>query len=332
MQFRSRPLPPFATLLGFALLALAVMVWRWGGTVEDSLHYFHTAQWLRGEVPASALHAPFPYRLAMPALAAALPGDVRNNFALLNWASMALAAWMMALTVQHVALGRRRALAAGLLLLVAVPTFWYAPYLLVDPGAICARAAFVLALVTGQPWLAVGAGLAATAIREENILLLAWLFALRCAPALDALLAAARRVPPTPRGTLQGATRIDTLPPLALPAALLLAAAWLLAVRWYLVPGLPSYVWAPSLHTVLAALADQRSLLSLLSAAIVVLPLAALGWRHAPAPLRPLRSLLLLMALPPLYAALCVRVEGRAIWSLYPFLIPLAVSWRAHKH
>ena len=58
----------------------------------------------------------------------------------------------------------------------------------------------------------------------------------------------------------------------------------------------------------------------------MVVSLAVLGWRNAPAQLRPLKSLLLLLALPPLYAALCVRVDGRAIWGLYPMLIPFALS------
>lgn len=319
MPIARRAIPAYRMLPGFAMIAFAVMFWRWGGTVEDSLHYFHTAQWLRGELPASALVAPFPYRIAVPALAAAFPGDVRNNFALVNWVSMTLAAWLMALTVLRAGLGERRAVTAGLLMLVAVPTFWYAPYLLVDPSAICARAAFVLAIVSGQPWLALAAGLAATAIREENILLLAWLFAMRhLLPHSGRALAALARPP-----------RLDELPAWAIPAALAAACAWLLAVRWWLVGGLPSYVWAPSIHTVLAALADKRSLLSLASAALIVLPLAAIGWRHAPPALRPVRSLLVLMALPPMYAALCVRVEGRAIWSLYPFLLPFAVCWPA---
>lgn len=330
-----RAIPPYQLLIAFGMVALAVMAWRWGGTIEDSLHYFNTARWLRGEVPASELRAPFPYRIAVPALAAAIPGDVRSNFALLNWACMALAAWMTTLTVLRLDLGHRRAIIAGLLMLLAVPTFWYAPYLLVDPAAIGARAAFVLALVSGQPWLALAAGLAATAVREENVLLLAWLLAMRLAtPALAAIAAG------TGTGAVTGAVgglaralgivpRLSALPAWAAPAALALAAGWLLAVRWWLVGGLPSYVWAPSLHTVLAALADQRSLASLLSASILVLPLAAMGWRHVPSALKPVRSLLLLMALPPLYAALCVRVEGRAVWSLYPFLLPLAACWRS---
>ena len=45
--------------------------------------------------------------------------------------------------------------------------------------------------------------------------------------------------------------------------------------------------------------------------------------------MRPLASLLFLMALPPLYASLCVRVDGRAVWGLYPFLVPFAVCLRS---
>jgi hypothetical protein len=211
---------------------------------------------------------------------------------------------MMALTVLRVGASRKAAVIAGLLMIVSVPTFWYAPYLLTDPASICARAAFVLAVLSGQPWLAALAGVTASAVREENILLLVWLLAMR---------------------------RISI--PAGL-AALALAGAWMVAVRWWLIPGLPGYVWAPSIHTVLTALQDVRSLASLATAVGLVLPLALLGMRAAApdtpaAALRPLKSLLLLMVLPPLYAALCVRVDGRAIWGLYPILVPFAAVFCA---
>jgi hypothetical protein len=93
------------------------------------------------------------------------------------------------------------------------------------------------------------------------------------------------------------------------------------------VHGLPSYHWVPRWEQVLAALADVRSLASIALAALP-LPLALLGWRQASPAVRSLGSLLVLMALPPLYAALCVRVDGRALWGLYPFLVPLALAWR----
>lgn len=294
----------------FAALALFVMIWRWGGTVEDSQAYFDTARYLRGEVPASELRAPFPYRLLAPALAAAIPGDTRQSFALLNWLCISATAVMMALTMLRVQAGRNAAVIAGLLMILSVPTFWYAPYLLTDPASICARTAFVLAVLSGQPWLAAVAGLLGSAVREENILLLVWLLAMR---------------------------RIAILPGLAALAA---AGAWMVAVRWWLIPSLPSYVWAPSIDTVITALHDVRSLASLATAVGLVLPLALLGMRasapgatatSAVSALRPLKTLLLLMMLPPLYAALCVRVDGRAIWGLYPMLIPFAAVWLAAR-
>jgi hypothetical protein len=85
---------------------------------------------------------------------------------------------------------------------------------------------------------------------------------------------------------------------------------------------------------VITALQDVRSLASLATAIGLVLPLALLGMRGSAAgmpQLQPLKSLLLLMALPPLYAALCVRIDGRAIWGLYPMLVPFAAAWLAAR-
>jgi hypothetical protein len=278
----------------FALLALAMMAWRWGGTVADSQAYYDTARYLRGELEASQLVAPFPYRVLVPAIAAAIPGELRNTFAALNWVLVTAGACLMSGAVLRAGLGHRRAIAAGLLMIVSLPTFWYAPYLLVDPGSVCARAAFVLAVLSGQPWLAAVAGLVGTAVREENILLLVWLVAMR---------------------------RIAIVPGLAFLAA---AGAWIVALRWYLITGLPAYTWEPNWWTVRHALRDVRSLLSIAGSAFLVVPLSLWGWRSAPRALRPFASLLFLMALPPLYAALCVRVDGRAVWGLYPFLLPFA--------
>jgi hypothetical protein len=281
---------------GFAILAFAIMCWRWGGTVEDSLAYFNAARYLRGDIPAEGLRAPFPYRLLVPAIAAHMPGDLRHAFAALNWMLVSATATLMWAVAHRSGMKAQQALAAALLVIVSLPTFWYAPYLLVDPGSVCARAAFVLAVLSGQPWLAALAGILGTAVREENILLLVWLLAVRRIAIAQGL------------------------------AAIAIAAGWLVAVRWWLIPGLPSYTWEPNMWTVRHALHDVPSLLSLAGCAGLVVPLAIAGWRRAPAVFGPLKSLLLLMALPPLYAALCVRIDGRIVWGLYPFLIPFAVA------
>src|SRR4051812_32321728 len=110
----------------FGALALLIMAWRWGGTVEDSLAYFNTARYLRGELASSELRAPFPYRLLVPAIASILPGNLRNAFAGLNLGFVTATACLMVLAVQRFGIGGRRALVAGLLLVVSLPTFWYA--------------------------------------------------------------------------------------------------------------------------------------------------------------------------------------------------------------
>jgi len=284
--------------LAFAVCSLAIMWARWGGTIEDSLAYFNTARYLRGELPFSALVAPFPYRVTMPALAALMPGDVRQAFAMLNWLATAGTAIVLSYVVHAAGGNRRQTVLAGILFIFSVPTFWYAPYLLTDPGAIFGKSVFVLGVVTCQPWVALAGALFATSVREENILLLGWLLVFGQV------------------GLVRGAI------------ALAVAALWLVSVRWWLFSGLPSYVWVPNTGTVIAALHDHRALMSLISAAMIVIPLAVLGWKRIPDRLKPLKGLLLMMAIPPIYAALSVRIEGRAIWSLYPFLIPIAVFAR----
>jgi hypothetical protein len=281
---------------GFAVLALAIMLGRWGGTAFDSSAYADTVRWLRGEAPLSALRAPFAYRLAVPALAAVLPGALHNTFAALNWICVTATACLATAAVRRMGFGTRRALAAGLLVVLSVPTFWYAPCPLVDPASVCMRMLFVFAVLTTQPRLALAAALAATAVHEENILLLGWLLV-------------TRRV-----GVNIGS------------AALAAAAAWLAAVRVAIVAGLAQAAWLPGIGTMGARLGDTRGLLMLAGCAGVVLPLALAGIWRAPSRIGALRSLLALMALPALYGAVNLRVDGTGVWALYPFLVPFAVS------
>lgn len=286
---------PFVTG-SFAALALAIMLWRWGGATGDALAYADTARWLRGDLPLSALHAPFAYRLAVPALAALLPGALHNTFAALNWICVTATACLAAAAVRRMGFGTRRALAAGLLVVLSLPTIWYAPCPLVDPASICMRMLFVFAVLTTQPRLALAAALVATAVCEENILLLGWLLVTRRVAVNYGL------------------------------AALAAAAGWLAAVRGAIVPGLAHDAGLPGIGTMAARLGDTHGLLALAGCAGVVLPLALAGIRRAPPRIGALRSVLALMALPALYGAVSLRVDGTGVWALYPFLVPFAVS------
>jgi hypothetical protein len=281
---------------GFAFLALALMLWRWGAVSGAAQGYFETGLWLRNEIPLAELHAPYAYRLAVPALAAFIPGELHHVFGMINWVFVTVSACLATATVRRMGFGTQRALAAGLLVILSLPTVWYAPQLLADPGNVCMRMLFVFAILTGHLRLALGAALAATAISEENILLIGWLLA-----------------------TQQVRKEHGY-------AALAGAVAWLLVVRLWLAPGLPGLAWLPNLDAVLKLLTDWRGLLALAACAGLVLPLGLAGLRHAPPRLQPLKGLLALMTAPMLVALVSLPVDGCIVWNLYPFLLPFAVA------
>ena len=281
----------------FALVAAVVMWWRWGGTVEDSQAYFDTARYLKGEVEFGELRAPFPYRIGVPGLVALIPFDTRATFAALNWLFVSGSAVILAYTMSKVFRSTVAGYIAGLMLIFSFSTVWFAPYLLVDPGSLFARSLFVMGIVLARHRLAQVAAFLAVLVREENILLLGWMVITR---------------------------RISLLRGVVLVAA---AGTWLIFVRWYLVPNMPAYVWKPSLAQLLHGLQDWKSLATIFATAGVVVPLAIAGWRRAPESLAGLKSLVILLVLPSIYAMLCVRIDGRTVWGLYPLLIPFAVTW-----
>lgn len=297
---------------GFALLALVMMMGRWGAVEAESSAYLGLAHWLRGELPLPGLAAPFAYRLGLPALASLLPGELHHVFATLNWLFVTATALLATATVRRLGFGTQRALAAGLLVILSLPTVWYAPAVLAEPGSICMRMLFVLGVLAGRPGLALAAALAGTAIRADDILLLAWLAASgqvsrrRMAAALAAAVAyivALHGWVAADAGDAASATAMST----AMSTAMEIAAGTSAAVA-----GIRPSGW--------------QGLLSLAACAGFVLPLALAGLRDAPARIRPLRSLLVLMLLPGLQAALSGHADGRIVWDLYPFLLPFAVA------
>ena len=272
---------------GYALLALVMMMGRWGAVEAESSAYLGLAHWLRGDAALAALAAPFAYRLGLPALAGVLPGELHHVFATLNWLFVTVTAVLATATVRRLGFGSQRALAAGLLVILSLPTVWYAPAVLVEPASICMRMLYVCGVLSGRPGLALAAALAGTAIRPEDILLLAWLAA---------------------SGQVSRA-RIG--------AALAVAIGTIVALHVWMAPAAAQDLLAP---------AGWERLLSFGACAGFVLPLALAGLRDAPDRLRSLRSLLVLMLLPGLHAAVTGHADGRIVWDLYPFLLPFAVA------
>ena len=284
---------------GFAALALLMMLGRWGALVADSAAYLDAARWLRGEVPLAEVKPPFSYRLGLPALAALLPGELPHVFGTLNWLFVTTSALLATATMRLLGFGTQRALAAGLLTILSLPAVWYAPCVLIDAGSLCMRALFVFGVLTGRPGLALGAALAGTAIREEDILLLTWLIV---------------------------NDHVSKKRGLALLAAAILGLA---GVHWLV--GAPAPGWHFETRYLTGLTADWRALVSLAACAGFVLPLALAGLRDAPARIRSLRSLLVLMLLPGMQAALSGHADGRIVWDLYPFMLPFAVAFGMPK-
>lgn len=297
--------------LFFAVAALVMMVDRWGGTVADSHYYHQVAQYLRGELPQESLRAPFAYRVLAPAIAAALPGDVRGTFVLTNWFSVTAAATVIYLTHLKLGFSERAAILAGCFLIFSVPTYWYAPYLTVDPLSVLLRALVVYLVLGGATIGAAVVGLLAVVTREDNLIILAGL-----------------AVWTTVRAT--AVPRISRSKGLW-PMVSIAGACALIAIRWHF-DRIPSYFWWPSLAAIQENVHDPSTRLSLVAGAGAVIPFAIVGMlKFVRQPdwipeLRLMGWLLCVAAAAPIYAYLCVRVEGRAVWSLYPFLIPFAIA------
>ena len=280
---------------GFALLALVMMMGRWGAVEAESFALLDLAHWLRGDAALPQLTAPLTYRLGLPALASVLPGELHHVFATLNWLFVTATALLATATVRRLGFGTQRALAAGLLVILSLPTVWYAPAVVAEPASICIRMLFVFGVLNGRPGLALAAALAGTAIREEDILLLAWL-------------AASGPVSRVRMGAALGA-----------------AMGWIVGLHLWMAHGAADTVPALAAAGINASAGWDR-LLSLGACAGFVLPLALAGLRDAPARIRSLRSLLVLMLLPGMQAALSGHADGRIVWDLTPFLLPFAVA------
>lgn len=272
-----------------------MMMGRWGAVEAESSALLDLAHWLRGDELMPQLAAPFTYRLGLPALASVLPGELHHVFATLNWLFITVTALLATATVRRLGFGTQRALAAGLLVILSLPTVWYAPAVVAEPASICMRMLFVFGVLTGRPGLALAAALAGTAIREEDILLLAWL-------------AASGQVSRARMGAALGA-----------------AMGWIVGLHLWMAHGAADTVPALAAAGMVASAGWDR-LLSLGACAGFVLPLALAGLRDAPARIRPLRSLLVLMLLPGLQATLSGHADGRIVWDLAPFLLPFAVA------
>ena len=270
-----------------------------------------TVDWIRGESSHGTLYAPYSYRVLFTALASQLPFDSMTSINVLNLLFLVGTLILLYRLQETLAIQARPALWGCALFVFSFPTFYYGTVGYIDPGFLFLLA-LGLNLIYGKVWwaaaLTIGFGLLG---KEGTIMLL---------PALGAALWQETR---SWRPTL----------------GWLLVAAGLWIALWYgvraLVPVANQFQWSISIDLLLANLARPRSWLTLImSGSTLLVPFLLVLVRRQPLARPTIKG-----TYAPLWTGLGVAigyymyswttayVDGRMLWPVYLFAIPIAISW-----
>jgi len=196
---------------------------------------------------------------------------------------------------------------AGWLLIISVPTFWYAPNLLTEPSSILIRVGILYAILNRKLIWVVPLGVLAVLVREDNVIVLiaAVLWTLR---------------------------RRDFRQAILWGTSVAIGSGCLILVR-YAFRSLPGYIWLPGTFWLRFNFLHLVNYVNVIACMGVVFPLFVIGIvRHELT--RELRSFFLFftgaMLLPPLYAMISARFDGRPYWTMYPAMLPLAAAALVH--
>jgi hypothetical protein len=273
--------------------------------------YVRLVRYFRGEAYASDLIAPFCHRPLAPAVASVLPFAPTTAINVVNLASLIAALWILDAICGVAGLGGRGRWAAGLMWVVAFPTFGYGTIGFVDPVAIATSALVLLLVLRRAPLAAlVGAVALATLAKETN--------------ALVAFVLVGTDLPRRP-----------TVGVMVRAALLLVAglATFLLVQELMPVPG-ENLRQPPGLDVAAANLTRPKTYLTFILTLAVPVTCAALAFSsgRARATLtREARATLLFGSILAggLYLASVfgAYTDGRMAWVAYPFLIPIAASY-----
>jgi hypothetical protein len=275
--------------------------------------YARLVRYLRGEVEAGALIAPFCHRPLGPGLAAALPAAPITAINLVNLASLIAALWLLDAITGLVAPGPRARWLAGLMFVVSFPAFYYGTIGFVDPVALATASLVLWLMLKGASMAVLVPALALAVLAKETNAALAVL-------PFGAALARGSVVRPG------GARRV----------AILMAAGvgtFLLVQALMPTPG-QDVRPLPKLAVAIDNLSRPRTYVTLMLTMAIPAALAVLAVRtgraRAVMPREGLAVLLTgatLAAL--LYAAaiFAAYTDGRMTWMAYPFVIPIAASY-----
>ncbi|HYJ32206.1 MAG TPA: hypothetical protein VE326_03210 [Candidatus Binatia bacterium] len=279
------------------------------GLPLDVAGYVRLTAYFRGQAPADSMIPPYCYRPLVPLIASALPWGPLTSIDVVDLACLLLTLVLLDRLLFHVGYGMRGRTLGCFLFAASFPTFYYGAIGFVDPAALLALTGMALAALRGRRlsfaiWLVVG-----VLIKETN-----------------AIMAALPGVEPWARGTRGEA--LGRAAPLAL-----LAVAIVVGIRMLAPFPEPGWLWRPSPVALLENLARPRALLSLVltiglpgAAAVAALATGRAARALSPEHLRFFLTGSALAAALYLYSLTAAYADGRVIWSVYPFLIPMAVA------
>jgi len=293
----------------FLLLGLLVVCYpRFNrDTGGDGKHYVDLVRYFRSQIDSSALSAPFSYRVAGPLLASLLPLDPMTALNIVNLLALGVTTLLIQRIILMLSGSLESALAGSGLFIFSFPTFYYGTIAYVDPVLICSLTLFVFALCVKNQRLAVVAFLFGCLAKESMLL------------TTPAYFAYALR---------SGGTHERQVVRVAIVVGS--GVIVLSAIRW-LIPVGSDLRLGPSLQFLVTNSSRPFAWLSvLLSFGIPGFLLTVLLcrrvareklFRHAmglPLSFGALGSIILLAA-----TWCAAHVDGRPVWTLYPFAVPM---------
>jgi hypothetical protein len=275
---------------------------------SDARAYVATVAYFRGAAPRSSMQAPFAYRVLAPFVASRLPFPPQTSLNVLNEFCLMAAMVLIYAFMARLGIGFPARIAASGLFAVSFPTFCYGAIGYVDPALVLFVAAALHLIVSNRLIAFAAATALASGIRETALLVL-----LPAAAFLHA------------RGELFGKKSIVFI--VTIPAYFL---AYRLYQDWTL-GSQPYGGWGPTLQALAFNLGRPRSAFSMLLTFGIPGTLALFAWKRAPEPFRAkraemaaLRGGVLAGLMLSLYSVFGSAADGRMLWTIYPFAVPLA--------
>ena len=280
------------------------------GLPIDVEGYRRLVLYYRGEAPADSMVPPFCYRPLAPYVASFIPAPALTAINVLNLLSLFGTMLIIDLVLRYLGIRGRARTIASLLLIFSFPTFYYTTIGFIDPVAMLWVTLLLFQTLRGWMWPAMACSLLAVLTRETNL-------AFTVLPGL-------RLLSTRQRGS-----------PVWIPALLapILSLVSVLSVRTIAPFPEKGWFWKPSLPALIENLSRPRAYLSLVFTLgiPVVLAIVAILRKRPENAYGPTNAGLLLwgcVLAVGLYAygITAVHVDGRVVWVIYPFAIPLAVS------